>query len=62
MNKNRLLKNAQYHHRKANELYYKLEMIERREQLIGFKTRNDNRMSSDRYEIELKPLEDKWGY
>lgn len=48
-----LLKKAEYHEDKALEYYQKVYDIERKESLIGFKTKNDNRVRSDRHEIIL---------
>lgn len=53
-----LLKKAEYHAEKANTYYRALEIIERKESLIGFRIKKDNRTSSDKYEIELS--QSKW--
>lgn len=36
-----------YHEDKANEYFSKIKVIEDKQRLIGFKTSNDNRKSSD---------------
>ena len=57
--KQSLLNKARYHESQARNCYQKLEQIERKEGLIGFKTKNDNRTSSDKFEIKLEPLIEK---
>lgn len=55
VNKKELLKKANYHQSKADSFYKKIESLERKEGLIGFKTKNDNRISSDKFQIKLEP-------
>ena len=54
-----LLKKANSHQRKANKYFMQIEDIEQKEKLIGFKPMNDDRISSDRFEIKLEPLMEK---
>lgn len=51
-----------FHANKARAYYLKLEAIERKEGLIGFKTKNDNRTESDSYQIDLSltPKEEQY--
>ena len=52
-NKQALIGKMQYHEDKANEYYAKIKVIEDKERLIGFKTKNDNRMCTDGEQILL---------
>ena len=54
--KKKLLKKAQHHEAKAREYYATLEVLEREESLIGFKTKGDNRVSSDKHQISIPQL------
>ena len=58
LSKESLLRKAMYHEDKAREYYYRLEEIERKESLIGFKIPNDGRMCSDRHEVYV--TQPKW--
>jgi len=57
MIKQTLFKKARHHETKAKEYYSKLEAMERKEMLIGFRTKNDNRISTDKHQIILDKLE-----
>ena len=56
MDKYKILKKANHYQEKANELYEQIEAIEQKERLIGFKTKNDNRICGDRHEINVTAL------
>lgn len=56
MTRKAMIKKMQYHEDKANELYDKIKIIEDKERLIGFKTKNDERMCTDDVYIRAIPL------
>lgn len=51
-----LLKKLYYHEDKVNHYYEQIKAIEDKQRLIGFRTKNDNRVSTDGESVTFPSL------
>jgi len=54
--KEELIEKMQYHEDEANRYYDMIKAIEDKERLIGFKPKNDERMSTDGVQISFSNI------